>query len=200
MMLVEETSVPSAALPLDAFKAHLRMGTGFGEETLQDAVLESFLRAALAQIEARTGKILLSREFTWTLRAWRDPEGQPLPVAPVTSVIDVIRLEADGTEHPLALSDWRLERDHHRPVLAPVRGLLPAAPRGGEIAVGFIAGFAATFGDLPADLAQAVLMLAAHYYQNRGDTQADVQALPYGVSVLIERYRVVRVLGAGSRA
>ncbi|MEM7295556.1 MAG: hypothetical protein AAF330_02850 [Pseudomonadota bacterium] len=71
MMLVEEIQLPSEALPVTTFKAHLRLGTGFADETLQDSVLESFLRAAVAAIEARTGKILLTRTFSWTLGAWR---------------------------------------------------------------------------------------------------------------------------------
>ena len=29
MMLIEETAVPDAALPVDAFKAHLRLGQWF---------------------------------------------------------------------------------------------------------------------------------------------------------------------------
>ena len=65
MMLIEETAVPSEALPVDAFKAHLRLGTGFSEDTLQEPVLESFLRAAMSAIEARTGKILIERDFSW---------------------------------------------------------------------------------------------------------------------------------------
>ncbi|MFP4275727.1 MAG: hypothetical protein ACLFRU_11945, partial [Paracoccaceae bacterium] len=85
MMLNEENPVPHSALPVEEFKAHLRLGTGFGEDAVQDAVLESFLRAALAAVEARTGKILISRNFTYRLSRWRDPEAQPLPVAPVTA-------------------------------------------------------------------------------------------------------------------
>jgi len=57
-MLIEETNIPDAVLPLAAFKAHLRMGTGFSDTSLQDAVLGRFLRAALAAVEGRTGKVL----------------------------------------------------------------------------------------------------------------------------------------------
>jgi uncharacterized phiE125 gp8 family phage protein len=63
MMLIEETTVPDAALPVAEFKAHLRLGTGFGDDALQDPVLRSFLRAAMAAIEARTGKVLITRPF-----------------------------------------------------------------------------------------------------------------------------------------
>lgn len=63
MMLNEETTVPDAALPVEEFKAHLRLGSGFGNDTVQDAVLVSFLRAAIAAVEVRTGKALIERDF-----------------------------------------------------------------------------------------------------------------------------------------
>ena len=46
---------------------------------------------------------------------------------------------------------------------------------------------------------QAVLMLAARYYEDRSDDGAR-HSLPMGVSALIERWRAVRVLaGRGAR-
>ena len=48
MMLIEQTPVPDTALPVDDFKAHLRLGSGFGQDDVQNAVLHSFLRAAMA--------------------------------------------------------------------------------------------------------------------------------------------------------
>ena len=89
MMLIEETTVPDAGLPVDEFKAHLRLGTGFGAGSLQDEVLISFLRAAMAAVEARTGKILLQRGFIWSLSRWRDRDAAAFPVAPVVAVTSV---------------------------------------------------------------------------------------------------------------
>ncbi len=86
MMLVEQTTVPTEALPVAQFKDHLRLGTGFADDGVQDNVLESYLRAAMAAIEARTGKILITRSFTWTLTAWRDLSTQALPVGPVSAI------------------------------------------------------------------------------------------------------------------
>lgn len=71
MLLVEDTTIPTAVLPVADFRDHLRLGTGFADDGLQDAVLERHLRAAMAAIEARTGKILIARDFTWTLTAGR---------------------------------------------------------------------------------------------------------------------------------
>lgn len=197
MMLIEETSVPDTALPVDAFKAHLRLGTGFSDGAVQDAVLTSFLRAAMAAIEARTGKILLTRQFSWTLTAWRDPSRQALPIAPVTDLVELVFVDGAGAETVIDPASYRLERDHQRPELVPVSGCLPAIAAGFEADVTFNAGFAAAFDDLPSDLAQAVLLLAAHYYEHRSDTAMQGGAMPYGVAVLIERYKSIRLVAGG---
>lgn len=198
MMLIEETAVPSAALPVEAFKAHLRLGTGFAEDSLQEPVLASFLRAAMAAIEARTGKILIAREFSWTLNSWRDDTGQALPVAPVSALAEVVYTNRLGVETPLAPHFYALEPDMQRPKLKPVAGVLPAVPTGGAVRVRFQAGFGSDWEDLPADLGQAVLLLAAYYYEYRNETNVGEGYMPFGVSSLIERYRTVRLLaGAG---
>jgi len=197
MMLVEETQVPTANLPVDALKDHLLLGTGFADGTVQDAVLESFLRAALAAIEARTGKVLLTRSFSWTLSVWRDPCAQPLPVAPVSAVTELAIVDRNNIRTVIDPNSYFLEVDQSRPRLV-AHGLLPVIGKGAVAEILFDAGFATDFGDLPADLAQSVLMLAAHYYENRAVTGASEDMMPYGVSVLIERYKTLRTV-AGAR-
>lgn len=72
MMLTEETPVPLAALPVEEFKDHLRLGSGFADDGLQDGLIESYLRAAMAVIEGRIGKMLYRRRFQWVLEGWRE--------------------------------------------------------------------------------------------------------------------------------
>lgn len=191
-MLIEETAIPDAALPIEPFKAHLRLGTGFGTDSLQDGLLGGFLRAAIAAIEGRTGKVLIARDFTWVVHRWLDRTGEVIPVGPVQAVIGVTLVAADADETALA-DGWWLERDAHRPRLCPAGALLPAVPRGGSVRVGVRAGMAADWGGLPADLGQAVLMLAAHYYEYRDDTGLSEGCMPFGVTSLIQRYRVLRL-------
>lgn len=196
MMLIEETAIADAALPVDQFKAHLRLGTGFAEDDVQDQVLKGFLRAAIAAIEARTGKVLIARGFSWSLNGWRDPASEVLPVAPVKSVDVVTRTDAAGTETAVDAVAYRLERDSQRPRLRPAGATLPAIATGGSVKIGFTAGMAADWGGLPADLGQAVLLLAAHYYEYRDETALGAGCMPFGVTSLIQRYRMVR-FGAG---
>lgn len=197
MILMEENAVPEAALPLARFKAHLRLGTGFDDAGLQDPVLDSFLRAALAAIEARTGKVLIERVFSWSLSHWRDATGQALPVAPVREVLRLSLHDPSDEEDVVSPGHYRLEPDPQRPMLRPSGRLLPAIPANGTAEVVFRAGFGPDWADLPPDLAQAVLLLAAHYYEYRHDTALGSGCMPFGVSSLIERYRTVRLLGGG---
>ncbi len=197
MMLVEETTMPQSALPVAQFKEHLRLGSGFSDDGFQDQVLESYLRAAAAAIEARTGKILIEREFSWTLTAWRDGRRQPLPVAPINAITSVMLVDMNGDETFADGDAWYLEPDSQRPCLKAVSNCLPNVPVNGTVRIGLLAGFGPEWGDLPADLAQAVMLLAAHYYEYRHDVSHGTAPMPFGVSSLIERYRTVRLFMGG---
>ena len=83
------------------------------------------------------------------------------------------------------------------PRLVPLGGSLPSVPTGGAVEIRFDAGFGAGFADLPADLGQAVLLLAAHYYEYRDETALGQGCMPFGVSSLLARFRPMRL---GARA
>lgn len=192
MMLIEETIVPDTTLPVEPFKAHLRLGTGFGDESLQEPVLQSFLRAALSAIEARTGKILFERGFLWTLPKWHGVESQPLPVGPATALNRVTMMARDGSEVDVELETLRLVSNIQQPCIVSLGTMLPSIPQGGAVDIRFSAGWGTEWSDLPADLQQAVLLLAAHYYEFRAETSLSAGCMPFGVTSLIERYRTVR--------
>ncbi len=193
MILVEETQVPEAALPLDALKRHLRLGTGFAEDDVQDPVLASFLRAAMAAIEARTSKALITRGFLLTLDRWRHASEQTFPVSPVQSISEVTVIDGFGGAQTVEPERYRLIKDAFKPKLSAAGGTLPQIAEGGSAEIRFEAGHADAFDALPADIAQAVLLLAAHYYEFRDDTSLGQGCMPFGVTSLIARYRPVRV-------
>lgn len=201
MILVEMTTPADAVLPVAGLRTHLRLGSGFelAATVDEDRALAGFLRAAMATIEGRTGKALLRRSYRMVLDNWRDDSAQPLPMAPVDVVESVVIESADGSADPLPANSWYLVEDMTRPMIRPRSGLLPPVRNGGRIVLRFTAGFADDWSGVPVDLAQAVMMLAARYYEDRSDDGAR-HALPMGVSVLIERWRAVRVLaGRGGR-
>lgn len=208
MMLVEETSVPDEALPVEALKQHMRLGSGFAEDAVQDELLASFLRAALAAIEARTGKALVQRSFQVLVNAWDSPDRQPLPVAPVLSITQVSLtrpvmpdtdveavtiLDGSGVTQVVDPARYRLEMESHTPCLRPRGGSLPTIATDGTAMIRLVAGMSPTFEGLPGDLAQAVLMLAAHFDEYRNEYGLSRGCMPFGVSSLIARYCPMRM-------
>lgn len=195
MMLIERTVVPEAALPVDELRAFLRLGNGFAGGGVDEAALAGCLRAALEAVEARVGKAVLTREYLWTLFAWRDIDGQVLPVAPVTSIVRLEIVDMAGDREVIAPAAYRLVKDAHKPRLRATGWALPTIPVGGQAEVTFEAGFGATWADVPADLGRAVLTLAAHYHDTRGALGEGPEAVPAVVRDLLAPYRVVRLFG-----
>lgn len=197
-MLIEQTTVPASALPIVALKEHLRLGTGFADDGVQDGLLEAYLRAAIAAIEGRIGKALLARVFSWSVTGWREAREQALPIAPVTAIQAVTLVDRGGVETVVDAGRYRLVKDAHRPRLMAVGPALPGIPPDGTAEVVFEAGFGPGWADIPADLAQAVLLLAAQYHERRHEGGPAEGTMPFGVMALIERWRTVRVLGGGA--
>jgi uncharacterized phiE125 gp8 family phage protein len=73
--------------------------------------------------------------------------------------------------------------------------MLPSPSQGGTIEVEFTAGYGADWSGVPADLKQAVLILAAEFWGQDMEPEAGI---PFAVSVLLEPHRAVRLRGAGA--
>ncbi|QBX99841.1 hypothetical protein E2K80_03090 [Rhodophyticola sp. CCM32] len=192
MMMVELTSVSSAALPVAELTDHLRLATGFADDGSQDGQLESCLRAALSSIEARIGKALYQRRFAWQLSKWQSDEVQALPLAPVESIESIKVISRSGVETVLDSDRYVLRSDTHRPDILGLGGALPSPSQGGTIEIEFTAGYSADWSGVPADLRQAVMIQAAEFYGGRADHDT---GLPFAVTVLIEPYRAIRLRG-----
>ena len=192
MMMVELTSVPSASLPVSALSDHLRLSSGFADDGSQDAQLESCLRSAMAAIETRIGKVLMQRQFALTMVSWHNPASHGLPIAPVASVDSVKLIARNGDETTVDEARYTLLPDAHRPSIETAAGSLPTPAQGGTIEVTVTAGYGADWSSVPADLQQALLALAADFYNLE---EAAPRHMPPHVMALIEPYRQIRLRG-----
>ncbi|MGY6694797.1 MAG: head-tail connector protein [Roseinatronobacter sp.] len=191
MHLTETSPVPSAALPVALLRDHLRLSSGFADDTTQDALLEQYLRAALGRIEARLSRALFRRGYVLRLAQWRNGQTQALLIAPVLQITSVTVLAADGSALPVAASRYRLDPDSTRPRIMAAGTALPTIPTGGAVEIAFDAGLGVTWDDIPADLRQAVLLLAAHFYEARDAAGA----MAPSIASLLERWQDIRLGG-----
>lgn len=192
MYLVEQSSLGAELLPLADLRAHLRLGRGFGDDGLQDAVLIRTLRAAITQVESVTGKAVIERGFVWTVNAWRDLGRQVLPRAPLAELEELAIVGLDGSREIIALDRVHVSRDAHRPAIVSKGFVLPGIPVGGRAEITFRAGFAPDWENVPSDMALAILTLAGGYYEDR----IAPGQVPEGVRALIAPYRLPRFFGA----
>lgn len=199
MMLIEETKVPDTSYPVTAFRDHLQIGRGFADDAAQDALLLPILKAAVAKVEGETAKVLISRRYKYVVAAWRDLARQSLPVAPVNSIVSLSVTDMNGGEELAPENGYRLVPDRHRPDIMWLGWTLPTIPVGGTAEIVFDAGFGEAWSEVPPDLAHAVMLLAAHYHENRGAMGDRSRTLPHGVASLIHPWKRFRLFGGGRR-
>jgi uncharacterized phiE125 gp8 family phage protein len=195
MILTEITSISSGALPFYSLKNHLRMGTGFTEDDLQDPLLEAYLRAAISAIENKLGLAIIERRFSLNLTAWRDGASQGLPMRPVNAIDNVTTHTRAGESTLEDPSQYRLIKDSQSPSIVATAACLPSISNEGYAEVEFTAGYGAVWDDVPQDLGQATLLLAAWFYENRTGAPFASGVFPAAVLALIEPYRTFRLGG-----
>ena len=194
MILIEQTQVPDGALPVAEFRDHLQLGSGFADDGLQDGVLVPQLRAAIATVEGKTGKALLSRSFKLVVAAWRDMDRQVLPLAPVSAVTALSITDLSDEVEIVAPARYCLRKDAHAPVIYAMGLSLPTIPVGGTAEIEFDAGFG-DWAKVPDDLRQAVMMLAAHYYEIRTPVAQRATELPLSIAAICRRHAPMRLVG-----
>ena len=191
MILTETAPAAVAPVSLSELSAHLRLAHGFPDDAAEDPLLDLYVRNAVAAVETRTGRALIRRGFLLRLSAW-DKEGHVvLPVGPVEA-LDSLRLVHGGDVVDLAAGSWAVEPGTGRQrITGPNGGALPPIPMGYVAELSFQAGFGPEAADVPGDLRQAVMLLAAHYYERRYED--DGPGMPMKVRALVEPWRPVRV-------
>lgn len=108
----------------------------------------------------------------------------------------IVEIDADDIEVALP-QNWYLEPDSQRPMLRAKAGCLPQIFPNMHVRIEMTAGYGAAWGDVPADLQQAAMLLAAHFYDNRSATAEGAGDMPLSVLTLIEKYRTVRTFLGG---
>lgn len=166
------------------------------DENDHDQVVERALRAAIEFVEKRTSRALVPTTYVWSQDYWQN-EGPcagefigacvlALPRGPVRDVIEVSYLDEDHAEQIVAEADytWQARHDGAEIVFDDDFTEPSLSTRPGAVRVQFDAGYddPATSGSgddpnlhLPAQAELAVMMLTAHWFQHRGDTDADVE-------------------------
>ncbi len=197
MNLTETTPLNSADFPIAELKDYLRLGSGFTDDNVQDGLLETCLRAAMGAIEARTTKVLVERSFDFSFASYREEGGGMLmPISPLIFLNQFQTYDRTGASTSFSKNDFQLVDDSQRPVLLAKVGNLPKIPEHGWVVLRFLAGYG-PWASVPENLQQALLMLAATYYENREVMVNGGGQMPLSVAGLLAPFQRIR-LGGGA--
>lgn len=187
---------PPAVEPISEAEvvAHLRLETS-GES----ALLDRLTAAARLQVESWTGRALITQSWRWSLDQW--PCGRnavlTIPRPPVQSVDQILLFDALGQSAVWDAQNYDLDAgdDPARLFLRTGCPLPQPGRKVAGIAIDFTCGYGIAESDIPAPIRQAILMLIAHYYENRElAAPADgIMPLPLGPAALLAPYKAVRL-------
>jgi uncharacterized phiE125 gp8 family phage protein len=165
-------------------KAHLRV-----THADDDTFISTLIVTARRVIEQRYGLSLMQQSWSVFLDRWPSCAVLPLPLFPVQSITDVKIYGDDDIAATLDPAHYFLDAASRpsRLVLRQGRIVPPPGRRANGIEIKLTSGFAA----VPQHIKQALLLIVADYYANRGDVEN--ASLPLSAVELLATYREVRL-------
>jgi uncharacterized phiE125 gp8 family phage protein len=166
--------------PVHLVEAKLHLRTVTGDTSEDDLLIAPLVTAAREYCENVTGRALAAQ----TIMAYPDDWGLwRLPRSPVVSVTSIKYYDEDNTEATLAAADYQVDTvDGLISILEePSTSLRALNP----IVVEYVAGYTAC----PKVVRQAMLLLIAHWYQNREAVGEAGGEIEIGVKRLLNQYR-----------
>jgi uncharacterized phiE125 gp8 family phage protein len=175
---------------LSEAKDYLRIDT-----EAENAVVASLILAARVHIERTLDIALIAQDWSLFLDEWPDDGIVHLPLGPLVAVNAVRLFDWQGQAKVLDPQLYGYDTRGLRARIWPHAGVWPTPGRrisGIEIAVSV--GYGARPEDVPQPLRQALLMLVAHWHEEREPVVFDSPAeLPLGVRSLLAPYQPVRL-------
>ena len=209
MLNVKKLSTPSLAVPVSELKEFLRI-----DNNLEDARIETMIRAATSRLENACDTVFLPTNFLITLdrfpmtnkNMWWDgvQDGSLsemtspakhicLPIGPIRSVTSLKTISNEDVEYTMPATDYTVDTISHQGRISLKMGAVwPAtilAPNNG-VQITLVAGLFADATALPSDLKQAIMEFVASIYEHRGDEFPEITATAL---MLTEPYRHFKI-------
>jgi len=179
---------PPTAEPVSVYdlKSHARV-----TNSAEDAILGDYIEAARQHVEGQTGRALAVQTREFSSDAFPADGIIRLGFAPLVSVVSVKYLDRAGAEQTLAPASYLADvRSEPGSVLLAVGATWPAtAAVRNSVRVTYVCGNSTA----PAVLRQAVLFLAAHWYEQKLPVNVGniINEIPHTLESLLWSNRVI---------
>ncbi len=168
-------------------KAFLRVETGD-----DDDIITALIAGSRIHVEAQTRRALVTQSWRLSRDSW--PEDGRLTVlpAPLQTLTAARVYDVDGTANEIDTEAFVPDPGASALAFAP-RALPMPGRRAAGIELDVVVGYGDNASDVPEPLRQAIRLLVAHWYENRGlvANGAARAPLPLTVAALLAPYRVL---------
>ena len=181
---LERIAAP-ATTPITLVEAKAQMRV---ETSDDDTLITRLIAAAVAFTDGQgaLGKAMITQ--TWRQWVGNNPNEIQLAMLPVASVTAVKYYDTDGALQTATLADFEVFGISTYKYIKPASGKSwpVAQTRSDAIAVEYTTGYGAATTDIPDTLRHALLMLVAHWYENRENSTMDkLESTPFGFDEMI---------------
>lgn len=186
------TSTAAAALPIsvDDAKSHMNVS-----HATDDNLIDSYIRAATALIEARTNRCFVTQTRKCVMNGFADKRyvhnRRIYPArSPLKSVSSITYVDSSaGTTSTLPSSDYIVSANERPSCISEAYEATWPSPRvrDGNVIVTYIAGHSTVASGVPYNVKLAIQQVVAHWYRNReSHLDQSMSELPFGVAALLE--------------
>ena len=181
--LVRVTAPSASPISLAEAKAQMRV-----EGNDEDTIIQRLIDAAVAFVDVQgvLGFAMITQ--TWGQWIGPNPSTVSLLLGPVQSVSAIKYYDTNGTLQTATLADFNVFGTPNRITITPKTG--KAWPitqtRDDAIKIEYVVGYGDTSSSVPQTVRHALMMLVAHWYENR-ETSAEksMTEVPYGFHEMI---------------
>lgn len=181
--LVRITAPSASPISLAEAKAQMRVD---GSE--EDAIIQRLIDAAVAFVDVQGALGFAMITQTWGQWIAPNPSTVSLLLGPVQSVSAIKYYDVDGVLQTATLADFNIFGTPNRITITPKTGKAwpTTQTRDDAIKIEYVVGYGSTAASVPQTVRHALMMLVAHWYENR-ETSAEksMTEVPYGFHEMI---------------
>ena len=162
------------------------------DESADNALVQSLICAARQLAESFTRRVFITQTWKMYLDAWPCETAIEVPKAPLVSVTHIKTYDDSDVATVWPSSNYFVDTAT-KPGRIALRNAAswPQPSRlSNGIEIQFVAGYGPAPSDVPAQIKQAILLIAAHLYEHRGDANVE---LPETVCTLLTPHKDWRV-------
>jgi uncharacterized phiE125 gp8 family phage protein len=191
MLMIPVLITPPATEPVTLAEAKLYLRVDTPDE---DQLIQSFLAAARLMVEAQARRMLITQGWRLVLDRWPSDGVLRLPLSPLIALIAARVYDANGAAQAVGLAAFSADQASDPPCLRVIAPVPQPGRITGGIEIDISIGYGPSSATVPEALRQAVLRLAARWFENRGDLSFGQSPVPPAdVLALVAPYRRARL-------